>query len=78
MSLALMTDPRESLAMRVALGRGIDTNIAEISCLVLDEKGSKVQPAMATPAALWITGSSAIDAKTSSLGWMSSAVLPLN
>ena len=73
-----MTAPKESLAMWVALGRGIDNNIADISCLVLDQKGSKEQPAMATPAALWISGISAIEVKISSLGWMSSAALPLN
>ena len=71
-----MTAPRKSLAMWVALGRGIDTNIADISCLVLDEKGSNEQLAMATPAALWISGNSAIEVKTSSLGWMSSVALP--
>ena len=67
MSLALMTAPSESLAMWVALGRGIDTSMAEISCLVLEEKGSREQPVMATPAALWIAGSSAVVAYSSSL-----------
>ena len=40
MLIALSTAALESLAMWVALGRGIDTIIAEISCLVLEENVS--------------------------------------